>query len=254
VVRAGQQLDGLEVSAVTWTGRDVVVGAVDIAAFGTTKGRLAVAAYALASRRWQVITPAVPRGHPGRFLVLAVAGGRLLLWSQWDRVARDGNGFSDVAGVDALAMISDGSWRNVTGSWPQEQTVSIPITTGDGLLFSSGQQIWCGVGCIPPAVSKPGYFANPATLARKTIPLGPAGQSYSTWVWTGDAIIGVNQDAYEVGTNIWPEATGVFAPTTSRWTALPVVPGHPSLSATPVWTGTELLTLTDAGHLLALHR
>ena len=238
-----KQLDGLEVSAVAWTGRDVVVAAVDTAAFGTSQGRLAMAAYAVATHRWRVITPVVPRRHPPRYLTLTDADGQLLLWSQWDRVIKSNNGFGDYAGVDVLAMSSNGTWRNVTGRWPQEQNVSPPLITADGLLFSPGQ-IWCGVACIPPYSSEPGYFANPVTLARKTIPAGPLGQSDPPYVWAGDEIIAVNQNVGDVA---------LFKPSASRWTPLPAVPGHPSLSVTPVWTGTELLTLTNAGRLLALH-
>src|SRR6202020_3537601 len=93
-------------------------------------------AYARAPRRWQTITPAVPAGHPARYLDLAFAGGRLLLWSQWDRIVTSKNGFSDAAGTDVLAMNARGAWRNVTGRWPQEQTLSTPVLTSDGLLFA----------------------------------------------------------------------------------------------------------------------
>jgi hypothetical protein len=248
-----KQLAGLEVSAVAWTGRDIVVAAVDTA-FETNEVRLAVAAYAPATGRWQVITPAVPSRHPPRYLDLAYASGRLLLWSQWARGAKIKNGFTEQAGVDVLAMSSNGTWRNVTGSWPQGHTVSAPVSTGDGLLFSPGQ-IWCG-GCSAPYAVEPGYFANPATLARKTIPAGPLGRADPAYVWAGDAIIAVDEGAEVTGPgiNIQPGDMALFQPAASRWTGLPVVPGHPSLSVNPVWTGTELLTLTDAGHLLALHR
>jgi hypothetical protein len=251
-----KQLDGLEVSAVTWTGRDVVVGAVDGATFGTSKGRLALAGYDVATRRWQVITPAVPGGHPARYLDLAFAGGRLLLWSQWDRVVTNKNGFSDYAGVDVLAMNARGAWRNVTGGWPQGQTVSTPVATGDGLLFAPGQ-VWCGLGCIPPFYSERGYFANPVTLARKTIPEGLLGQQSAAYVWAGNAIMAVDQN-FQVagpGINARPGDMEMYQPAAARWTGLPPMPGHPSsLSVTPVWSGTELLALTDAGRLFALHR
>ena len=47
----------------------------------------------------------------------------------------------------------------------------------------------------------------------------------------------------------------MYQPTAARWTVLPAMPGDPpSLSVTPVWTGTQLLALTDAGRLFALHR
>jgi hypothetical protein len=46
----------------------------------------------------------------------------------------------------------------------------------------------------------------------------------------------------------------MFDPATGRWTGLPATPGHPPIGSTPAWTGTELLTLTAAGSLLAFHR
>ena len=46
----------------------------------------------------------------------------------------------------------------------------------------------------------------------------------------------------------------MYAPATKRWTELPATPGHPQITSDPVWTGTELLTLTAKGQLLAFHR
>jgi hypothetical protein len=250
-----RQLDGLEVAAVAWTGRDLVVAAVDTAAFGTSSGRLAMAAYAPATKRWTVITPALPPHHPPRYLVLSYAGGRLLLWSQWDRVATTKGGFSDYSGVDVLAMNARGAWRTITGGWPQNQTIATPASTPDGLLFSPGQ-IWCGVACSPPYFAEPGYFANVTTLSRKTVPAGPLGGVDPSYIWAGDAIMAINLGASEsgAGINIQPGDMALFKPATGRWTGLAAVPGHLALSVLPVWTGSELLALTDAGRLYALHR
>jgi hypothetical protein len=249
-----KQLDGLEVSAVTWTGRDIVVGAVSGTVLNPGKSRLAVAAYNPATGRWLIITPAVPRHHPPTLVDLVADRGRLFLWSLWDQVSKTKDGFSERAGVDVLAMDSRGAWRNVTGTWPQEQLVPPPIATRDGILVSPSQ-IWCGQICSPPAASQPGSFTNPSTMARKTIPVGPLRMVNPTYVWTGDAIIAVDQDGAVSGTgiNIQPGDMALYDPATSRWSSLPATPGHPQLSITPVWTGTALLTLTDAGHLLAFH-
>lgn len=249
-----RQLDGLEVSAVTWTGRDIVVGAVTATVLDNDKTQLAVAAYSPATRRWQVITPALPRHHPVAFLDLAAAGGRLFLWSSWDLVTKTKDGFSEHAGVDVLALNSRGAWRNVTGTWPQGQVVSPPAATRDGILEPPGQ-IWCGQLCSPPDISEPGFFTNPSTLARKTIPAGPIGRVAPAYAWTGDAIIAVDQSGSVsgAGLNIQPGDLALFNPASSRWSSLPATPGHPQLSVTPAWTGTSLLTLTNAGRLLAFH-
>ncbi len=43
----------------------------------------------------------------------------------------------------------------------------------------------------------------------------------------------------------------MFDPAGQRWTELPATPGRPEITSDPVWTGTELLTLTTNGGLLA---
>ena len=128
-----------------------------------------------------------------------------------------------------------------------ERGVLTPTLTGAGLLFPPAQ-IWCGVACSPPPANFPGFFANVATLARKAVPASPVGVGGPAYVWDGDAIIGINQDSVlsGPGVNEQPGDLALFRPATGRWTALPAVPGHPSLSVTPVWTGTELLALTEA--------
>jgi len=244
-----KQLDGLTVDAAAWTGRELVVAAVD-----GNRQRLGVADYDPATRRWQVITPALPRKHPPRMAELVAADGRVILWSLWDRVIPMKGGFSEYAGVDVLAMRQLGTWRNVTGKWPQGQLVASPVFTGTAILISPGQ-IWCGWYCIPPFTWNPGYFANPATLARTVIPLGPLGEVNPAFIWTGDAIIAVNLDS-EVsgpGISIQLDDMALWDPASRHWTRLPAPPGRPAMSVTPLWTGTELLALADDGHLLSFH-
>jgi hypothetical protein len=48
--------------------------------------------------------------------------------------------------------------------------------------------------------------------------------------------------------------TAMYNPATRRWSRLAAAPGRPALSVGPVWTGTELLALTDSGRLLAFRR
>jgi hypothetical protein len=246
------QLIGLDLAAAVWTGRDVIVAGVD-----TSHGRLGVAAYDPAVGTWQVITPALPAHHPPRSVALVATADRLILWSLWDRVTTYQNGLSDYAGVDVLAVSPGGAWRNVTGQWPQNQLVTSPIFTGTALLFEPNQ-IWCGTACSPPFGENPGYFADPATLTRTTIPLGPLGQANPAFIWTGRAIIAVNLDASITGPGgqrpIRPDDTALWDPATRQWRALPAPPGSPVLSAVPVWAGPQLLALAATGQLVALHR
>jgi hypothetical protein len=249
-------MGGLQLTAAVWTGHDVILAGVNGGRTGANRGRLGVAAFEPATGRWQMITPALPSGHPPQAVEMVATPGRILLWSLWERY-----GHSPGAGVDVLALGPGGGWRDVTGPWPQEENVTSPVYTGSAILVSPGQ-IWCGGSCAPPYTWNPGYFTDPVTLARKTIPLGPLGQTNPTFVWTGRAIIAVNLGADIGGHDGQPAIRpddmalcdpALWDPAASRWLSLPAPPGYPGLLVTPVWTGTELLALTAAGHLLAFH-
>jgi hypothetical protein len=249
-------MDGLQLTAAVWTGHDVILAGVNDGRPGANLGRLGVAEFDPATGRWQIITPALSSGHSPQAVEMVATPGRILLWSLWERY-----GHNSGAGVDVLALGPGGGWRDVTGSWPQQESVTSPVYTGSAILVSPGQY-WCGDSCSPPYGWNPGYFADPVTLARKTLPLGPLGQANPTFVWTGRAIIAVNPGAI-IGAHgghsairpddmaLWDPAPG--NPAASRWLSLPAPPGHPSLAATPVWAGDELLALTTGGQLLTFH-
>src|SRR5215472_5090956 len=256
VTRLPGQLDGLGPAAAAWDGHDVILAAVD-----PYHGRLGVAAYDPAAGRWQVITPVLPAGHPPRSVAMAVTAGRLVLWSLWDRMTASGDGFGSYSGVDVLTLRPDGAWRDVTGGWPQNQEVRSPVFAGTAILVSPGG-MWCGIRCSPPHTENPGYFADPATLARKIIPAGPLGPVNPAFIWTGRAIIAIDPGASFSGPGQRPIRPGDMAlwdPAASRWLRLPAPPGlpgtgcEPGLAAAPLWTGTELLALIDTGKLHALH-
>jgi hypothetical protein len=248
--RLPRQMRGLELQAATWTGRDVVIAGVDQA-----HGRLGVAAYDPAARLWRMITPGLPAGHPAGGAALVATPGRLILWSLWAREKKTKDGGSIYFGVDVLALRASGTWTSVTGRWPQNRVVSAPAFTGSSILVSPGGG-WCGQ-CPGPYVSEHGYFADAATLARHELPLGPLGETNPPFVWTGRSVLAVNLNGSVSGANgrppqikpgdiaVWDAATG--------WHTLPHIPGRPSVSALPVWTGSALLVLTDHGNLLSLH-
>jgi hypothetical protein len=255
VLAVPRQFDGLALGAVVWTGHDLIVGAVSpLPATKPDAGRLALAAYSLTTRRWQLITPALPRGHSPGELNLVYDDGRLLLWSLWQDAVKPGTW-----GTDVLAMNARGGWRNVTGSWPQSVAFGLTATS-DGIMVAPGGY-WCGDLCSGFGTSgADAYFANPGTLALRRIPAGPLSElspGSFAFVWAGDAIIAVSTVYGRDGSTAHPILSGdlaMFDPATGRWTTLPATPGHPELTATPVWTGAELLTLTTAGALLAFHR
>jgi len=253
-----QQMWGLEPMAAAWTGRDVILAAAQPNPGRLQHpGRLAVAAYDPATGHWQVITPRLPARHPARYLSMVATTGRVILWSLWDQVNTSNHAASDHAGVDVLALGSDGTWRDVTSHWPQEQNVTSPVFTGTAILVSPGQ-IWCGQACISPPSSFPGYFADPVTLHRTTIPAGPLGQADPAFAWTGRAIIAIDLDASIGGHDgqgpIRPDDMALWDPATGHWQRLPAPPGYPKLAAPPIWAGKQLLELTGNGNLLSFHR
>jgi hypothetical protein len=254
VLAVPRQFDGLALGAVVWTGHDLIVGAASLSATNPDVGRLALAAYSPTTRRWQLITPALPGGHSPGALNLVYDDGRLLLWSLWQDAVKPGTW-----GTDVLTMNARGIWRDVTGHWPQGIAFWVSATS-DGIMVAPGDY-WCGDLCNGYGTSgADAYFANPATLALKRIPAGPLSEldpGSLNFVWAGDAIIAVStvygRDG-SPGHYILSGDMAMLYPATQRWTGLPPTPGHPMITTTPLWTGTELLTLTTAGSLLAFHR
>jgi hypothetical protein len=252
VLAVPRQFDGLAMGAVVWTGHDLIVGAASLPVTNSSAGRLALAAYSPTTRRWLLITPPLPRGHSPGDLNLVYDDGRLLLWSLWQDAVKPGTW-----GIDVLAMNAHGVWRNVTGTWPQSIAFGLSATS-DGIMVAPGGY-WCGVLCTGFATSgADAYFANPATLSLKRIPAGPLSELYPgsfNFVWAGDAIIAVSTvSGGSTAHPILPGDVAMYDPATERWSRLPATPGHPQLSATPVWTGTELLNLTTAGQLFTFYR
>lgn len=184
-------MGGVDLTAAVWTGRDVILAGAD-----PLHGGIGVGAYDPAAGHWQVITPVLPAGHPARSVAMVATVRRVILWSLWDRVKTYNNTLVDRAGVDVLALGQDGTWRDVTGDWPQNQDVKSPVFTGAAIAVSPGQA-WCGTRCVPPYTWNPGYLADPATLARKVIPAWDlaAGQAKLAFIWAGRAIIAIDLDA-----------------------------------------------------------
>jgi hypothetical protein len=248
-------LDGLYFTAGVWTGRDVIVAGVNF------QGLLAVGAYNPATGRWRMITPTLPAGHPIQLASMTVTNSRLILWSLWHKGPGHGPGVVKRSGVDVLALGASGTWRDVTGDWPQHQIVPDPQFTGTQILVSPGY-IWCGEACERNRSAIDGYLANPATLARTTIPLGKLGQLSPTYIWTGHAILAMNEGTTSgIGSTsggykatIYPGGTAVFDAGTREWKSLPHPPGYGHTGAlSAVWTGNQLLVLATTGHLLTLH-
>jgi hypothetical protein len=129
---------------------------------------------------------------------------------------------------------------------------SIPrFLPGQKILVSPGQ-LFCGIACSSHFAVLNGYFADPSTLGRTLIPTGPLAESEPPYIWTGRAIIAINLAANIPPPHPLPlDAMALYDPATNLWTRLPAAPGRPPFAAAPIWTGTELLALSDSGQLFA---
>jgi hypothetical protein len=174
----------------------------------------------------------------------------VIIWSLWGRMQQTGpNSFTGYSGVDVFAL-AGGRWRDVTGGWPQHQTVPPPLFTGSQILVPPGQ-IWCGA-CSHPSGGQPGLLADPGTLAITRLPRGPLDDTGPVMVWTGAVALAINPGA-EIGgpVNVRPGDMAAWDPASGAWRRLPSAPGPLQDDATPAWTGRELLAITPDGTLLS---
>lgn len=231
---------GLPQPAAVWTGRLVVVA-------GVVDSRVVVASYDPETGRWRREDPPRPAAHPAIDIAMVAAAGRVIVWSLWGRVQKIGPGsFAVYSGIDVRSL-AGGRWHDVTGSWPQHQTVPPPLFTGSKILVPPGQ-IWCGA-CSPPFAGLPGLLADPASLRVTRLPRGPLDDTDPVMVWTGSVALAINPDTQIGGPGeVRPGAMAAWNPASGTWTPLPGAPGALQYT-TPVWTGRELLAFAADGAL-----
>ena len=248
VTQLPRAMDGLDPVSVTWTGRVVVLAGLD-----AQNGRLAVAAYRPATDRWQVITPRLPVGHPPSWAYLVATASRVILWSGWT----GDNSRINEAGIDVLAFNDTapnpvGAWHAIAGRWPQAESFGTAVFTGHEILITPGGQ-WCGI-CSTVYQIRRAYFVDPLTLrTRSTVPYDTVGSPGPDFIWAGRTIVGIhfghgNPVPYLL------HNLGDFDPGLGKWRALPAATGRAQPDVLPVWTGAELLVVTEQGTTLALHR
>jgi len=154
---------GLPLPVAVRAGRLVVVA-------GVADSRVEVASYDPATGRWRRQDPPLPAAHPALDIAMVAAAGQVILWSLWGRTQQTGPGsFTGYSGIDVLAL-AGGRWRDVTGGWPQHQTVPPPLFTGSKILVPPGQ-IWCGACSHPTGgaarvLGRPGHAADHPLAAR----------------------------------------------------------------------------------------
>jgi hypothetical protein len=226
---------GLREPVAVWTGRLIVVAGVD-------GSRVEVASYDPVTGRWRRQDPPLPAAHPALGIAMLAAGGRVILWSLW-------GSFAGSFGVDVRAL-AEGRWRDVTGRWPQDQTVPPPLFTGRQILVPPGQ-VWCGA-CSPPSGGLPGFLADPATLRITPLPRGPLDDAEPVMVWASGVALAINPgtEISGPGINVRPGGMAAWDPASGTWRRLPSAPGPLQEDLAPVWTGRELLTLAADGTLL----
>jgi hypothetical protein len=242
-----KQLDGLELQAAAWTGRDVILAAVG-------NGRLSVGSFDPATGRWTMITPRLPASHPPVAAELVASPARVLLWSMWSKTIKQSkNSYTVRSGIDVLSLGRTG-WSTVTGNWQQHQTVDNPSYAG-GQIFLAPSQIWCGL-CSHPFVNFQARLVDPATLAASKIPDGPLVTRHifqpPIWVWTGRTAIAATTGPQSSSTQHITKMAA-YDPQTNSWHYLPSPP-RTATAPTPAWAGTQLFLLTSTGALLTLHR
>ena len=234
---------GLSQPAAVRAGRLVVVA-------GVEGSRVEVASYDAAAGKWRRQDPPLPAAHQALGIALVATADRVIIWSLWGRMQQTGpNSFTGYSGVDVRAL-AGGRWRDVTGGWPQHQTVPPPLFTGRQILIPPGQ-IWCGA-CSHPAGGQPGFLADPDTLRITPLPRGPLDDTSPVMVWTGRAALAINPGAAISGPGgtVRPGDMAAWDPASGAWRRLPGAPGPLQDDATPAWTGRELLAIAPDGTLL----
>jgi RNA polymerase sigma-70 factor (sigma-E family) len=230
-------LDGLTLEGAAWTGRDIVLAGVG------THARFRVAAYAPATGHWRMITPKLPAGRTPAFVTMLGTPGRVLLWDFWNRATTSSTGSVVNGRVTVLALARSGRWTDVTGRWPQAETVVTPVYAGGHIFYWSS--IWCGP-CGPPAFSQE-HLVTSATLTPvmvKPSPLRPA----DGWVWTGASLLAGGN-----GPGGRP-AMAAYDPGARRWHLVPQSPGRLFSDSLLTWADRQLLALTSAGALWTFRR
>ena len=204
---------------------------------------------------WQRADPPAVRGHDQQFPAVLGVGDDVVLWSMWSRQeALSPNSVAMHAGVDVFRL-SAGSWRTVTGAWPQGQGVNDPMAAGSQLVVPPAQ-VWCGRLCSHPApLGAQGHLVDARTLATTALPHGPLDDLGPRYVWTGRALLALaptGMSRAADGTTTGPADGAVWDPASSRWTRLPAAPADLDGGVAPVWGAHRAFVLTVGGSVLML--
>jgi hypothetical protein len=226
-------------SAAVWTGMRVLV-------VGQEAGTLAAALFDPTAHAWTAIPPPqVPDHEVDQVVALSTPRGTVV-WSLWSRVVPTGNGSSS-GGFGIDVFLYDGSWHDLTGSWPEGRWAPEPFLAKGEIELGSAF-LWCPICRGPYTPGGPAVLVDPDSFAVTDLPPDPVDRSRPTRVWTGEAEIAVNRQAFAGGPEGYVPGQASVRDPVSGWQALPTAPTP--LGSNAVWTGTQLVTLSTDGRIV----
>jgi Galactose oxidase, central domain len=210
----------------------------------STTGRLSsrtihAHAYHPATNTWSSLPDLhLPSGHDAIDVVVLPVGDTLFVWPEWQ------SSTAGATGIDSYALdAASGRWSAAGLRPPASTDVGQPVWTGHDVLMPT-QELYCGDCPGPPPGPNPGLLIDPRTGKRTRTAIGPLSQAIVSYLWTGGALLAVNQGTTASdgrGTMISPGDTAGWNPTTNTWTRLTRAPDGIDGNGAILWTGTRLL-------------
>jgi hypothetical protein len=212
-----------------WTGTEAIV----VSSSGAT------ASYDPAADRWrslETLPEPAPRQIAAVFPVWT--GDHLLLWAEWEYFVTTNNGSDGYNGIDLWSLDpTAGRWVQSPPVQGQPRGIDAPVWTGTGVLLPAADY-FRGGGSGGFYSNRNGFTYDPRTNTYRPISHGPVDDATIGALWTGNALVRVDQGT--VFGDITPGAAAAWDPATDRWTTLPRAPAVDF--GTPMfWTGHEIL-------------
>jgi N-acetylneuraminic acid mutarotase len=233
--RAGQ--------AAVWTGREMLlVGGYPAVRTDQVRGYTDGAAYDPAHDRWRRIAPSPPLAGSLVAQHVVWAGDRLLVWSDWERVRRQGNQIETTSGGDAWSYDPEADrWATLP------RTAGQPALGGAALVWTEQEVLSIGgrpYGGPAPLQGPGGRYAPTGNRWRgmATGPLDTA--ALPTALWTGSALLvwnGNSELSGPGGRGYRPGDGAAWDASRDRWVRLPPSPWGGLANNAAVWTGRAAL-------------
>jgi hypothetical protein len=133
------------------------------------------------------------------------------------------------------------------GHWSVLPTAPIPARVGQAAVWTGQQMlIWGGAaGSQADQLRSDGAAYDPATHRWATLPRGPlSARTNAATVWTGqDMFIWGGDDTLSGGASHAADDGALYNPSTGTWQQLPPSPLSARVSATALWTGSEVVVI-----------